>query len=348
MRIDVEVAGARYMWEDDIPVGSVPRDLRLAAMSSFDSMLLPEASPVSVEDTTESYRVYETALAGLTGIPGWLSGAFVVDAEAQLSALYRTTRIDIGEAPSPIEVEGGVASVLPDLGATAFGAAKNVVIQPAGEIDYGGAVRLTPSIYIEVAGRRFDLPLTSVEVPLVQLNRAAAFDTATVHVPLPDIAVDSDAIDFGGVPVGSSSMQSFELRNEGEAELEVRPRPAGPALAFSSAPFVVAPHSSMRFDVTFTPMDSGDASGMLFFETNDPDESLVGIRLSVRGNVPAGDGGAGDGSIGDGGLAPRHRADCSCRAAGAGTSRLGYPFGCALVLGVTMLGLRRRRSSSAS
>lgn len=344
MRIDVEVAGVRYMWEGDIPVGgSVPRDLRLAAMTSFDSMWLSAENPVSIADTTDSYRYEMGLIGGLMGIPRWLSGAFVVDIEAQLSASYRTMRIELGEAVRPIEVEGGVAAVLPDLGATAFGAAKDVVIQPVGQIDYEGIVRLSPGVSVEVAGRQFDLLLTSVEIPLVRLERAARFDAVTVHVPLPDISVDPGIIDFGGVLVGSSSMQSLELRNEGEAELEIRPRLAGSLFSFSSESLIVAPHSSQRLDITFTPVDSGDASGMIFFETNDPDESLVGIRLSAHGaDGSLGDGGSHDGGgIGDGGIAPTHRADCSCRA-GGGASRLGYLFGWLLASWVGIRQWRRR------
>lgn len=337
IRVDVEVAGVRYAWEGDIPGGgSVPRDLRLAAMTTFDSMLLPEAAAVSAQDTTDPYRVYETGLAGLSGIPGWLSGALTVDAEAHLAVDYRTTHVEIGEAPRPIELEGGVASVLPDRGAIAFGAAKDVVIGPVGQIDYEGAIRVYPGLYIEVAGRRFDVALSPVDMPILRLDRAARFGEVVVHVPLPDVAVDSATLDFGEVPFGESAMQSIEFRNEGEAELEIRPRPPGRAFSYDSEPFVIAPHSSRRFEMTFSPMGPSDSSGMLFFETNDPDESLVGIRLSALSDEMPGDGG-----IGDGGAAPRRRADCACGIAGLRSSALVYPFGMALML---VMALRRRRT----
>lgn len=338
IRVDVEVAGRRYTWEGDIPAGgSVPRDLHLAAMTTFDSMLLPEAAAVSAQDMTDPYRVYETGLAGLDGLPGWLSGALTVDAEAHLSVNYRTTRVDIGEAPRPVELEGGIASVLPDRGATAFGAAKDVVIGPVGQIDYVGAIRVDPGLYIEVAGRRFELELSPVDIPILRLDRAARFGEVVVHVPLPDIAVDSAALDFGEVPVGSSAMQSIELRNEGEAELEIRPRPPGGVLSYASEPFVIAPNSSRRFEMTFSPMSSGDASGMLFFETNDPDESLVGVRLSASSETRE------DGGIGDASVAPRRRADCACGITGSGSNALVYPFGMALMLAMASRRSRRRQ-----
>lgn len=338
IRFDVTVAGTHYTWEGDIPIGSIPHDLRMAASAGFDSMLLEPMTPrpISIADATERFRAFDADLAGLTGIPG-LSGGFAVDAEGQLQADYRTDRIEIGDAPLPIELEGGSTVAGADEGTTGFGAAKDVVIQPIGSVDYDGIVTLYPTFYFEILGRRFDLALTSVAVPIVDLGREARFDPVTVHVPLPDARVEPRALDFGAVDVGDRAMQRLEIRNEGEAELTVTPRMARAPFEIADGAIVVAPRSARSVEVSFAPLEPGPAAAMLFLDTDDPDESLIVVRLSGDGTESSiADGGPGDGGYGG----ARTAGGCGCRVDGRAPSRASFAL--ASVLALTLL-VRRRR-----
>ncbi|MDQ3035671.1 MAG: hypothetical protein M3Y87_24915, partial [Myxococcota bacterium] len=319
IRFDVTVAGTHYTWEGDIPVGSIPHDLRMAASTSFDSMLLEPMTPrpIRIEDATERFRALDANLAGLTGIPG-LSGGFAVDAEGSLAADYRTDRIEIGDAPLPIELEGGFTVAGADEGTTGFGAAKDVVIQPIGHVDYEGVVTLYPTFYFEILGRRFDLALTSVAVPIVDLGREARFDPVTVHVALPDARIEPRAIDFGDVEVGGRATRLLEIRNEGEAELTVTPRMARAPFEIAGGSIVVAAHSARSVELAFAPLEPGPAAAMLFLETDDPDESLVVVRLSGNATESS----FGDAGVGDGGLGgPTTAGGCGCRVDTHGPSR---------------------------
>lgn len=346
VRFDVEVAGVRYTWEGDIPTGPIPRDLRVAAMRAFDSMLLPPQMPrpVMIEDTTERFAVIDADLAGMIGIPG-VSGGFVVDIEGALAASYQTDRIEIGDAPSPITEEGAATVAGPDSGETDFGASKDVVIQPVGHLDYDGTVTLYPAFYIEVLGRRFDLGLGALPVPVADIGREVRFDPATVHVPLPDVVVMPRELDFGEVDVGRIVSQTLEIRNEGEAPLSVTPRL--PRLPFSIATdeIIIPPASSRTVDVYFAPERAELTEAMLFLETTDPDESLVVIRLSGRGiGEVVADGGVGD----DGGtpeLGGLTGGGCACRV-GVGRGGAGAGSMWTLAIGLTLaLVIRRRRGN---
>jgi hypothetical protein len=341
VRFEVEVAGIEYDWEGDIPTGGVPTDLRLAAEHVFDSFLLPPQMPrpVTVEDTTERASVVGADLGSLIDIPG-ASGGFSLDAEGSLRAAYRTERIEITDALEPILTE--LASVLsgPDPGRPDFGAAKDLAVAPFGVLDYDGAVVLHPTFYVEIAGRRFDLPSTAIELPVVQLGREVVFDPAAVHVALPDARIEPRALDFGAIELGASASDVIRIRNEGEAPLTVTPREARPPFAVAPGPVTIAPRSARAIEISFAPLERGAASAMLFLETDDPDQPLVVIQLDGEGAGAA----LLDGGSPDAGPAPGSTGGgCSCRA--GSTRRDGHPLAAgslAALLALVLVGRRRR------
>lgn len=342
VRFDVTVAGIHYNWEGDIPTGSIPRDLRLAAMAGFDSMLLPPQTPrpVMVADTTERIEVLGLGLDDLISIPG-VSGGFALEVEGALDATYRTVRIEIGDAVTPITMEGASTVAGPDAGETDYGGSKDIVIQPIGELDYDGAINLHPVFYIEVPGRRFDLGLPSIPVPVVDLGREVVFDPATVHVPLPDANITPRALEFGEVEVGARRALTVELRNDGEAPLRVVPRT--PRLPFSVliSEVTVPPGDSRTMEVRFEPERAETLEAMLFLETNDPDEPLVVIRLSGEGIGGAvADGGVGDRDGGPGAPGGITGGGCACGVTSARGA--GAPWLLLVGLGIALAARRRR------
>ncbi|UJR85905.1 Hypothetical protein I5071_79850 [Sandaracinus amylolyticus] len=341
VRFDVTVAGTRYTWEGDIPLpGNIPRDLRLAAMVGFDSMLLPPQlpRPIAITDMTSPFRYEVDITDSIIPLPG-IGGGLVVDFQPRMSAAYQTTRIEIGDAALPIVTEGGSTVATADEGETGFGAAKDVVITPVGDLDYDGVVAVAPALFVEIAGRRFDLPITTLDVPLLDLDREIRFPSATVHVPLPDLRLEPRHVDFGEVELGLSATQLLEIRNEGEAELRVTPRAAPEPFALDTAAVVVPPHSSRSVEVAFAPVEIGEAAAMLFVDSDDPDESTVIVRLEGIGIAGADGGYAGDAGRRGG---PDTAGGCACRSAGtAGGSPTGA-LGIAALAMILVITRRRR------
>lgn len=334
VRFDVEVAGRRYTWEGDIPTRSIPTDLRLAGETGFDPFLLPTAESVHVADTTERVPVVSADLVGLVGIPG-VSGGFELSAQAALDVGYRTERLEIGDA-EPIVTETGETIVGPDAGETGFGARKDVVVAPVGELGYDGVVGLYPTFFIEVVGRRFDMPLGSFDVPIISLDREAAFDPRTASVPLPDLVVGG-TVDFGAVPVGERVEMLLALENAGDAPAHVAARSLALPFELESPMHEVPARSSRSVRLSFTPMMPGEASAMLFLDTDDPDRGIAVVRLIGVGEASSGDASIGaDAGVGPGGS---NAGGCACRARNGASSAPSTLLGLALV---SVIALRRR------
>ena len=334
IRFDVEVAGTRYMWEGDIPTAGFPTDLRVADEATFDPFLLPDAEPVSVADMTGDIPVIRADLGGgLIPIPG-IRGGFVLNVIGTLSAAYRTDRIVVGDAVEPITAEGGTTVVRADPDAPELGGFKDVRITPEGTIAYEGTITLAPSLFIQIAGSRWDLPIAEVDVPIADLDSNTEFNTAEVHVALPDIRVDPTSLEFEATGVGDAAELLLTVHNDGEAPLEVEIRePAAPFTA-GTAMVTIPPSSSNRVAIGFEPFTAGDREAVLFLASNDPDEPLVTVQLRGSG-FGAADAGVADGGVDEGG--PATDGGCGCRAAGGGSAPP------AALLGLLALALTRGR-----
>jgi hypothetical protein len=348
MRFDVEVAGVRYTWEGNIPVpGGIPTDLRLHDVAVFDPFVLPPSvpRPIVVWDDTDPVTLYDANLAGVIGIPG-VSGGFLVDAVASLEGTYQTARIEVSDALTDIVEEGGSVVVRPDPGAAGFGAAKDYTVLPHGTIGYDGVITLYPTLYLDIAGRRFDLTLVEVPVRVVDLTANTRFEPASVHVPLPDARVEPTSMAFGEVVVGGAAERLLTVHNDGEAALAVTISAPPAPFSVSTSALSIPPRSSARVAVGLAPTEPGDPRAVLLLSTNDPDQPLISVRLSgladgeADAGWPSADGGVGDG----GGFAGVADGGCGCRAAGQGAP-LSPRTGLALVALALLLAARSRPRS---
>ena len=332
-RFDVEVAGVRYTFENEIDIPVLPMDLRFYDELLFDPFLLPDAEPAVVADRTEPVPLVNLDLAGFVGIPG-VGGGLRIDAQGDLRASYRTTAIVVQDA-APILEELGATVVRPDAGEAGFGGSKDLLIHPEGVLDYEGALVFSPTLFLDVVGRGFDFPLSEIPLDLVALSREVVFDDVLVHVPLPDIDVADRAVDFGEVFVGGSSTRLLRVDNRGEALLRVDLAPAE-GFAVERTHLDVPPMSSARVELTFLPAEPGPVNATMWVGSNDPDESRILVRLTGTGLPPpmpdAGrpDGGTDAGpSLADGG------GGCGCR------TTQGSPAPSLLVLLVVVVARRR-------
>lgn len=347
IRFDVSVAGVRYTWEGDIPIpGGIPRDLRVADETFFDPFVLPGADPrpVTLTDTTDTIEVVNASLGSIIPVPG-VDGGFTLGVRGQLDAGYAGDRIDVirrevpGNPAIAITEDGGVA-VVPAPVATGYGAAEDVAIDPAGTVTYRGALVAVPSFFIEVVGRTFSFPLATIDVPIVDTDSSPDFVPAEIHIPLPDVAVvGEDRLDFGTVNVGDRAERTARFRNDGEAELVIRPRVAAPDYEVPMDEIRLPPSGEATVVIGFAPTREGSQSQLLAFDTNDPDRPLVTLRAVGEGFLaPMPDAGPRDGGVGDASTAPGLSGGaCGCRA----VSRRG-PSPLWLLLGVAVL-VRRRR-----
>ncbi len=304
-RFNVEVAGIRYRFEDEIDIPFIPADLRFADEADFDPFELPPGLGVMLDDRTSRFALVELDLAGPIGIPG-VGGGFRLDTEGELRAHYRTTTIVVRDA-DPILMEDDLTVVGSDLGGEEFGASKDLWVHPEGVLDYDGALVFFPTIFLDVVGIDFDYPLAEIPIDILSIMNDVVFDDVLVHVPLPDIdlpVLDAPGhVDFGVVEVGApATEQVVRIANEGEATLEaILTVSEGFALS-TPARISVPPRSSVSAGVLFRAAAEGPLMGSLDFRTNDPDEPMVSVPLlatAIAMELP--DAGPSDGGFGDAG-----------------------------------------------
>jgi len=94
-------------------------------------------------------------------------------------------------------------------------------------------------------------------------------------------ANDGGTINMGNVVVNETSTLTFELFNQGIADLNISKLKGPRGFAISSPPdATTSALSSSLFNLTFTPTRTGSFTGKLSFTNNDPDEKKFDVTLN--------------------------------------------------------------------
>lgn len=349
-RFDVTVAGIRFNVEEEIDIPSIPMDLLLAAEGEFDPFLFPPEAPFELEDSTERVPLINGDLASLIGLPSRVSGGFRLDVDASLRASYQTTDVFIDTLP-PIQAVGDTRRIAPT-SVEGFGDSRDLTVHPEGLLNYLLNLRLHPVIFIEAAGRRFDLPVGPIALQLLDRDTNVVFDDNNVHVPLPNIVVSPESFDFGTLNVGERVLMPLEIENTGESPLTVEF--VVPANIEGIEALTLAPRTRRSVDVGYRPARAGELGSSLELRTNDPDDARIRIDLAgqaVEVETDAGPavmmdaGGVGDAgpsfdAAADAGLQGGVSGGCGCRTSQTGTAP---PALLLFALALWPLARRRRR-----
>lgn len=291
--IEFTVLGQTFDWTGDIPY--VPQfDFQVEAADTFDPWAF---EGVSIDGSTMMATIAQVSVGSFLplDIPG-LDGGFELDTYIELTATYRTSRIEVTTLADQSLVEGGAITAEEQSTSDTYGgdAGVDYQVRPVGEIVYDGVLHLVPAFYIETIGPDFTIPIADYPIPFQFTQRDWEFDPATVHVPFPDIALadelggpapaDQDLVlDLGEVEIGDSASGLVSLGNTGEALL------AGAASIESESDFtltgaavVIEPDAGMSLTVSFTASQAGEATGSLVIESNDPDEPARTVLLRAH------------------------------------------------------------------
>lgn len=111
---------------------------------------------------------------------------------------------------------------------------------------------------------------------------------ADPNVSAPDITLEPWAIDFGAVPLGSSSTRQLTVSNRGDATLVVdRVSPEGTgafAVADAALPAEIPPGESWAVDLVYTA--AGSDVGRVEVGSSDPDSPVVSAELTGEAAYP--------------------------------------------------------------
>lgn len=107
--------------------------------------------------------------------------------------------------------------------------------------------------------------------------------------PLPDIALSVDNLDFGSVPTGEESLLFVNIRNEGDAMLQIGETTQQGSGAFTLLTDVdgqqIPPGAETSVLVQYVPFQGGGDRGELQIASNDPDEPMVSLVLQGNGGA---------------------------------------------------------------
>src|SRR5206468_906183 len=97
----------------------------------------------------------------------------------------------------------------------------------------------------------------------------------------------ASALDYGPVYIGASSSRTLRISNPGTDTLVVTSVASNdPEFGPDATAFTLAPGASRDIQVRFAPAVSGEISGALTIESNDPDEPALTVSLGGVGLVP--------------------------------------------------------------
>ncbi|WP_437976277.1 choice-of-anchor D domain-containing protein [Sorangium sp. So ce295] len=341
-RISISVLGQDFDWTGDIPY--VPQiDLQVHAREQFDAWGWEPG--ITLESSTALQRIASVSLGDLIGgsIPG-IDGRFELDIAMDVAARYTTHRVAI-ETLDQATVSGG--DITSEGGASSVdyvgGPSVELNVRPEGSVRYDGTLHLVPAFGVSLLGRSWSIPLADIPLAFPLTEHEWVFESERVHVPLPDLALDKQEIDFGAVEVGQANVELVRLSNAGEALLDaVVTTDDAESFELADAALGIDPETEIDFAIRFAPKASGAFAATVLVESNDPDRPLQ--MIAVRGigvGEPEAPAGGGDLAEEDGG--------CACRAAGGAPrgsagGRAWAAFG--LSLATLAGGLRRRRRAA--
>ena len=100
--------------------------------------------------------------------------------------------------------------------------------------------------------------------------------------PVPVIAVQQTAVDFGAIEAGQTGQQTFTIMNTGTAPLEITGIESDVSgLTFTPSMFTLAPNGSRTVTITFPSSTAGTFSGNITISSNDPDRATRTLSVSV-------------------------------------------------------------------
>ncbi len=100
--------------------------------------------------------------------------------------------------------------------------------------------------------------------------------------PVPMIAVQQTAVNFGTVVAGQTGQQTIAIRNTGTAPLEITGIESDVSgLTFDTTMFTLAPNGSQTVTVMFPSSAEGTFSGSITISSNDPNSATQTLSVSI-------------------------------------------------------------------
>ena len=267
-----------------------------------------------------------------------VTGYFGIRASTKPTFSYKTTKVFFSGADG--EITNGASELTVD---AVDGDYMELMTAVEGEMNVKGSIGIQPFVHIDTILEKLDLDTTlgidvfsvNYTVPTQKVN----FQTALVHIPMPNVHVPSKGIDVGMVKVGGQASKTIEIENSGEKEATMSFKSSDGQFSVTEETVTVPPKSTYELKVKFSPDSAAPAITEITVASNDADSPEQIFKVGANGadvgqeedetGLPKG---------------PEGDAGCGCKAAGSspvpGWAGLGLAG-----LGAVVL-FRRRRNAA--
>jgi MYXO-CTERM domain-containing protein len=196
---------------------------------------------------------------------------------------------------------------------------------------------------VSLLGSNWSIPIVDIPFPFPITQNPWVFASQRVHMPLPDLALSDQVLDFGELMVGEKKTLPYQLWNAGEAKVAAT-MTTSDAITFplfvTSA--TVAPGLTQQASVEFIPPKAGVFAGQIAVTSNDPNAPVQ--LILVKGSAKATPMATPPPPTTHETPEAAEMGNCACRAAGEPAESGGRASGLgALALVATALLRRRRR-----
>lgn len=268
-----------------------------------------------------------------------VDGYFGIRASTKPTFSYKTTKIVMSGADAEITnaadeltipaIDGDymeiMAAVEGEMSVTG-----SLGVQPFVHIDKIGQLNLSTDLGIDVYSKDYATPPTKV-----------GFETAMVHIPMPNVHVPSKGIDVGMVKVGGQATKKVQIENSGEKEAQMTFKSSDPAFEVTNETVTVAPKSNYELTIKFSPTSASAAMADITILSSDADSPEQSFKIGANGADVGAEPTEAPGGVSSG---PNADDGCGCIAAGR-SSAPGYAGFGLLGLGAVFL-FRRRRNAA--
>ncbi len=268
-----------------------------------------------------------------------VKGHFGIRATTKPTFAYKTTKIFLSGT------DGAITDGSSELTMDAVdGDFMELMTAVEGEMAVSGAISIQPFAHIDTIGDDFnvntdlgaDVFSQAYTTPPTKVN----FQTALVHIPMPNVHVPKRGIDLGLVKVGGKATKTVEIENSGEKEAVMSFKSSSSAFSVTSETVTVAPKSTYELTIKFSPESANADQAEITVASNDADSPELTFKVGANGADVGQDEdeeGLPYGSLADSG--------CGCKAAGTSSPVPGWAGLGLAGLGAVVL-FRRRRNTA--
>lgn len=270
-----------------------------------------------------------------------VTGFFGIRATTKPTFSYKTTKIFLSGADG--EITDGTSELTVD---AVDGDFMEIMASVEGEMTVAGSISVQPFVHIDTVLEKLnlntDLGIDVFSQPYTVPTTKVNFQTALVHIPMPNVHAPKKGIDLGMVKVGGQATKTVQIENTGEKDAVMSFKSSNSAFSVTSETVTVPAKSTYELTVKFSPESASADMAEITVASNDADSPEQMFKVGANGADVGQSEDEDDATLPNG---PSGDSGCGCKAAGSSSPVPGWAGLGLAGLGAVVL-FRRRRNAA--